>query len=89
MIMVGFFMNLTATHINYFHICHRKLWLFANGINMWHTLANAILLPLPAFYYTIEELKLLCQLKNAGVLSISFFIFIQTNYNDRYRRFLY
>lgn len=27
-------MNLTATHINYYHICHRKLWLFANGINM-------------------------------------------------------
>ena len=30
-------MNLTATHINYFHICHRKLWLFANGITMEHT----------------------------------------------------
>jgi CRISPR-associated exonuclease Cas4 len=30
-------MHLTATHINYFHICHRKLWLFANGINMEHT----------------------------------------------------
>jgi CRISPR-associated exonuclease Cas4 len=28
---------LTATHINYFHICHRKLWLFANGITMEHT----------------------------------------------------
>lgn len=28
---------LTATHINYFFICHRKLWLFANGINMEHT----------------------------------------------------
>lgn len=28
----------TATHINYYHICHRKLWLFANGINMEHTL---------------------------------------------------
>ncbi len=27
----------TATHINYFHICHRKLWLFGNGINMEHT----------------------------------------------------
>lgn len=22
------------THINYYHICHRKLWLFGNGINM-------------------------------------------------------
>jgi CRISPR-associated exonuclease Cas4 len=30
-------MNFTATHINYYHICHRKLWLFANGINMEHT----------------------------------------------------
>lgn len=30
-------MNLTATHINYYHICHRKLWLFANGIQMEHT----------------------------------------------------
>ncbi len=29
--------NLTATHINYFHICLRKLWLFSNGINMEHT----------------------------------------------------
>ena len=30
-------MHLTATHINYYFICHRKLWLFANGINMEHT----------------------------------------------------
>ena len=29
-------MQLTATLINYYHICHRKLWLFANGINMEH-----------------------------------------------------
>ncbi|MDP1810449.1 MAG: CRISPR-associated protein Cas4, partial [Sediminibacterium sp.] len=29
-------MYLTATHINYYHICHRKLWLFVNGINMEH-----------------------------------------------------
>jgi len=28
---------LTATHINYYHVCQRKLWLFANGINMEHT----------------------------------------------------
>lgn len=27
-------MTITATHINYYHICHRKLWLFAHGINM-------------------------------------------------------
>ncbi len=24
----------TGTHFNYYLICHRKLWLFANGINM-------------------------------------------------------
>lgn len=30
-------MYLTATHINYYHVCKRKLWLFANGINMEHT----------------------------------------------------
>jgi len=27
-------MNTTGTHFNYYHICHRKLWLFASGINM-------------------------------------------------------
>jgi CRISPR-associated exonuclease Cas4 len=30
-------MNITATHINYYHLCHRKLWLFSNGIQMEHT----------------------------------------------------
>lgn len=30
-------MQLTATHINYYHVCHRKLWLFSNGIRMEHT----------------------------------------------------
>ncbi|MFM2394438.1 MAG: hypothetical protein RLZZ546_2420 [Bacteroidota bacterium] len=30
-------MNITATHINYLHICRRKLWLFSNGIQMEHT----------------------------------------------------
>lgn len=30
-------MNITATHIAYYHTCHRKLWLFGNGINMEHT----------------------------------------------------
>ncbi|KEO75922.1 CRISPR-associated protein Cas4 [Anditalea andensis] len=29
-------MNLTGTHIAYLHTCHRKLWLFANGIQMEH-----------------------------------------------------
>jgi CRISPR-associated exonuclease Cas4 len=27
-------MNTTGTHFNYYQLCHRKLWLFANGINM-------------------------------------------------------
>jgi CRISPR-associated exonuclease Cas4 len=30
-------MIITATHINYFNICKRKLWLFTNGIQMEHT----------------------------------------------------
>lgn len=30
-------MQITGTHINYYLICHRKLWLFANGIHMEHT----------------------------------------------------
>ena len=30
-------MQITGTHIAYLHICHRKLWLFANGIQMEHT----------------------------------------------------
>ncbi|MEA3496924.1 MAG: CRISPR-associated protein Cas4, partial [Bacteroidota bacterium] len=30
-------MNITGTHINYYFICHRKLWLFANNIQMEHT----------------------------------------------------
>ena len=30
-------MNLTGTHINYYRLCKRKLWLFANGINMEQT----------------------------------------------------
>lgn len=27
-------MQITGTHFNYYLICHRKLWLFSNGINM-------------------------------------------------------
>ena len=27
---------LTGTHFNYYQVCERKLWLFANGINMEH-----------------------------------------------------
>ncbi len=30
-------MIVTGTHFNYYHLCKRKLWLFANGINMEHT----------------------------------------------------
>jgi CRISPR-associated exonuclease Cas4 len=30
-------MRITGTHFNYFLICHRKLWLFASGINMEST----------------------------------------------------
>ena len=30
-------MQITGTHINYYFICHRKLWLFANGIQMEQT----------------------------------------------------
>lgn len=30
-------MDIIATHVNYFFICKRKVWLFANGINMEHT----------------------------------------------------
>lgn len=30
-------MTVTGTHFAYFWVCHRKLWLFANGISMEHT----------------------------------------------------
>ncbi len=30
-------MHTTATHINYLHICRRKLWLFTNGMTMEQT----------------------------------------------------
>ena len=30
-------MLITATYVNYYHLCHRKLWLHANGIRMEHT----------------------------------------------------
>ena len=29
-------MQITGTHIAYLHTCHRKLWLFAHGIQMEH-----------------------------------------------------
>jgi CRISPR-associated exonuclease Cas4 len=30
-------MHITATHIAYYQVCHRKLWLFQQGITMEHT----------------------------------------------------
>lgn len=30
-------MQITATFINLYHVCHRELWLHANGIQMEHT----------------------------------------------------
>src|SRR3989338_3304269 len=33
-------MNLTATHINYFFTCKRKLWLFSRNITCEHTSEN-------------------------------------------------
>ncbi len=30
-------MQMTGTHINYYFVCRRKLWLFANSIQMEHT----------------------------------------------------
>ena len=30
-------MQITGTHINYYFVCKRKLWLFANSIQMEHT----------------------------------------------------
>ncbi|MDY0161437.1 MAG: Dna2/Cas4 domain-containing protein [Bacteroidales bacterium] len=30
-------MQITGTHIHYYMLCHRKLWLFANNIQMEHT----------------------------------------------------
>ena len=33
-------MTPTGTHFNYYQLCHAKLWLFANGINMEHTNDN-------------------------------------------------
>jgi CRISPR-associated exonuclease Cas4 len=30
-------MNITGTHFNYYQLCKRKLWLFANNVNFEHT----------------------------------------------------
>lgn len=36
-------MTLTGTHINYYFVCKRKLWLFAHGISMEHTSDTVLL----------------------------------------------
>ena len=30
-------MQITGTHFNYYQVCRRKLWLFANNVNFEHT----------------------------------------------------
>jgi CRISPR-associated exonuclease Cas4 len=30
-------MKISGTHLNYYQVCHRKLWLFASGMQMEHT----------------------------------------------------
>ena len=64
-------MQITGTHINYYYICHRKLWLFANGINMEHTsqaVAEGKLLgetTYPQRAEKYQEIELSFQLPNA------------------------
>ena len=36
-------MMLTGTHINYYFICHRKLWLFSHGVQMEQTSDTVLL----------------------------------------------
>ncbi len=36
-------MMLTGTHINYYFICHRKLWLFSRGVQMEQTSDTVLL----------------------------------------------
>ena len=33
-------MQITGTHLNYYFVCHRKLWLFSGGIQMEHNSDN-------------------------------------------------
>jgi CRISPR-associated exonuclease Cas4 len=33
-------MRITGKHVNYYHICHRKLWLFHNGLSFQQDHAN-------------------------------------------------
>lgn len=36
-------LTITGTEFNYYHICHRKLWLFSHGIQMEQTSDNVLL----------------------------------------------
>lgn len=36
-------MTFTGTHINYFFVCKRKLWLFSRGVQMEHTSDTVLL----------------------------------------------
>jgi len=36
-------LTITGMEFNYFHICHRKLWLFSHGIQMEQTSDNVLL----------------------------------------------
>ncbi|MEO1261171.1 MAG: CRISPR-associated protein Cas4 [Bacteroidota bacterium] len=38
--MTGLKNNFSSSHIAYFHLCHRKLWLYANGIRMENATGN-------------------------------------------------
>ena len=68
-------MSLTATHINYYHICERKLWLFSNGIHMEHSsdtvydgkLLHEISYPQRPEKYT--EIELSASLESGVILS--------------------
>ena len=45
-------MRITGKHVNYYHICHRKLWLFHHGISFQQThdhVADGTLLHLTAY----------------------------------------
>ena len=36
-------LNITGTEFNYYHLCHRKLWLFSRDIHMEHTSDNVFM----------------------------------------------
>jgi CRISPR-associated exonuclease Cas4 len=74
-------MILTATHINYYYVCHRKLWLFINGIRMEHTsdtvydgkLLHEISYPQRAEKYTEIELSVVTEGKITLAGKIDFY----------------